>query len=431
MRWTLQMLSSMKPDRIVSPSRVLLPVGVGTCLSLLGDASLYAVLPTQTAEAGVSIASLGILLSANRFVRLISNGPAGVAYDRGPRRWLFVSALFVGAFSTALYGLTLGFWPLVVGRLLWGLSWSGIWVGGNTIVLDIARDDTRGRWVGVYQVFFYLGAAGGAVLGGFLTDKLGYHQGMNICAGLTFLGAVIAFIFLPETRGLMQKAEKPKPAPRPPVPKGKESGSRLKPNPTRRTAFAAAAGLYSVNRLVIAGVFSATFGLFLLSRVGDQVQVGGRLLGVATLTGLGLGLCTLISAISAPLIGGFSDRVRNRWRVAAAGLLPGVVGFCLLANKLPMTVLVGVPLIAVTGGSNQGLSTALIGDLGNFRWQSRQLGVMFTAGDLASAVGPLSAYALIPLIGVSNVYLLVAGLLVFVFLVILRTDRKRSARRNG
>jgi MFS family permease len=105
----------------ISPLRVLLPVGIGTCLSLLGDASIYAVLPSQTVGAGVSIASLGILLSANRFVRLFSNGPAGVAYDRGRRRRLFVSALFLGGLSTALYALSQGFWLLLVGRLLWGL----------------------------------------------------------------------------------------------------------------------------------------------------------------------------------------------------------------------------------------------------------------------------------------------------------------------
>ncbi len=422
----------MKADRVVSPLRVLLPVGIGTCLSLLGDASLYAVLPTHAAEAGVSIASLGILLSANRFVRLISNGPAGVAYDRGRRRRLFVPALFLGALSTGLYGLTQGFWPLLVGRLLWGVAWSGIWVGGNTIVLDIAGAETRGRLVGAYQVSFYLGAASGALLGGLLTDKVGYHHAMTICAGLTFLGATVALTFLPETRGLRKRASESKPAlRRPSLATTSADGSNVSPQSTLRAEFASAIALYSAHRLVLAGIFSATFGLFLQSQYGDQVQVGGLALGVATLTGLGLGLTTLISAASAPLVGGLSDRIGNRWRVAAGGLVPGVVGFGFLAFELPLTALVGVPLIAVTGGSSQGLSTALIGDLGSIGQQSRQLGVMFTAGDLASAVGPLLAYALIPSIGIRSVYLLVAGVLVFVLLLILRTEKERHMRHAG
>ena len=80
----------MKKDQTISPFRVLLPVGIGTCLSLLGDASLYAVLPTRTIDAGVSVASVGILLSANRFVRLILNGPVGIVYDHWRHRRLFV-----------------------------------------------------------------------------------------------------------------------------------------------------------------------------------------------------------------------------------------------------------------------------------------------------------------------------------------------------
>ena len=139
-----------------TPLRILLPVGIGTCLSLLGDSSLYAVLPTHTVAAGVSVASVGILLSANRFIRLVLNGPVGMAYDHWSRRPLFVSSLFIGTCSTAIYGLTQGFWPLLLGRLLWGLAWAGIWVGGNTIVLDVVDDDNRGRWIGIYQFFFFL-----------------------------------------------------------------------------------------------------------------------------------------------------------------------------------------------------------------------------------------------------------------------------------
>ena len=110
----------------------------------------------------------------------------------------------------------------------------------------------------------------------------------------------------------------------------------------------------------------------------------------------------------------------SRWRIAAAGLAPGVAGFSLLAIGSPLTTLVGLPLTAVTGGSNQGLSTALIGDLDGVGQRSRRLGLLFTVGDLASAVGPPLAYALIPLLGIRGVYLLSAGIFASMFLVALR-----------
>mgnify|MGYP000950728982 CR=1 FL=1 len=180
--------------------RVLLAAGLGTALSLMGDAALYAVLPTHTAEAGVALASVGLLLSANRWVRLLTNAWAGQAYDRWPRRRLFVPALLLGAASTAVYALTTGFWPLLGARLLWGLAWSGIWVGGNTLILDVAAPEARGRLIGLYQLCFYLGTTLAAPLGGLLTDTLGFHPALGVAAVITGFGALAAGVLLPETR---------------------------------------------------------------------------------------------------------------------------------------------------------------------------------------------------------------------------------------
>ena len=381
--------------RKLTPWRALIPIGIGTCLSLFGDASLYTVLPTHTMVAGVSLASVGILLSANRFIRLVLNGPAGLAYDRWPRRPLFVTSLFIGAFSTAIYGLTQGFWPLLMGRLLWGLAWSGIWVGGNTIVLDIVTNNNRGRWVGLYQFSFFLGSAGGSMLGGVLTDLLGFNQTMIISATLTLLGAVVALLFLPETRPMEQV----------PSDGTTESQRSLASSPGEKSELFSITALFSTNRLVIAGILMSTLSIFMYEQIGEQVQIAGHTIGITTLTGLGLGSSTLIAMVAAPLIGGFSDRVGNRWRAAAIGLVPGVIGFGLIALGLPLTILFRIPLVATTSGSNQGLSTALAGDLGTGKTQSRRLGLLFTFGDFTSAIGPPLAFALIPLTGIKTLYL--------------------------
>ena len=184
----------------IDPAKVLLPLGLGTALSLMGDATMYTVLPTHAAEAGIPLAAVGIILSANRVIRLFLNRPTGSAYDRSFRRRLFLPALLIGAISTAIYAATVGFWPLLAGRLLWGLAWSGIWVGGATIILDVTKDSDRGRWTGWYQTWFFLGTTLGAVLGGWLTDLWGYSTAMWIGAAVTAMGAVFAFFTLPETR---------------------------------------------------------------------------------------------------------------------------------------------------------------------------------------------------------------------------------------
>jgi MFS family permease len=377
--------------------RVLLPIGLGTTLSLMGDTAIYAVLPTHTVEVGVTLASVGILLSANRWIRLLLNGPAGLAYDRWPRRPLFVPALFVGAASTLLFALGRGFWPLLVSRLLWGLAWSGIWVGGNTIILDVTTPEDRGRWTGLYQLSFYLGGTLGFPLGGLLTDWLGFQAALTIAAGVTAAGALIALFILPETRGAHPKESR----------STAERSRQAEPS----AALASATALYGTNRFVVAGMISATLGLLLAQKWGAALAVGPLTVGVATLTGLLLGLSTLTSMFAAPVAGHWSDRLGSRWWVAAAGLLAGVVGLALLAAGLPAAILAGVALTAIAGSSNQSLATALVGDLAEQARRGRSLGWMHTFGDLTSAVAPPLAYALLPWLGLPGLYLACAVLL--------------------
>ena len=378
---------------------------------------MYTVLPTHTTEAGITVAAVGILLSANRWIRLALNGPMGIIYDRWNRRPFFVASLFVGALSTAFYAFTNGFWPLLMGRLLWGLSWAGIWVGGNTIILDITQVENRGRWMGFYQIAFFLGAASGSVLGGTLTDLVGYHNTMKILAGMTLLGAMIALILLPETRGAIL----------PPQSNNTEKDDVLDASaPLPRTQLISATALYGVNRIVMAGMLTSTLGLYLLEIFGDTIHIRDQSYGIATITGIGLGSATLISMFSAPISGTISDRIQNRWRTALGGLVPGIAGLSLLAFGAPLTIVMGIPLIAATSGSNQGLSTTLIGELGQVDRRGRRLGVLFTVGDLMSAIGPLLAYALIPVIQLRGVYILGASLYASMFLVTLWLSIKSS-----
>jgi MFS family permease len=82
----------------------------------------------------------------------------------------------------------------------------------------------------------------------------------------------------------------------------------------------------------------------------------------------------------------------------------------LVAWDAPMAILTGVALGAVTVGSVQALVTALTGDVVSLAQRGRAIGLLHTAGDLGSAIGPLVAYALMPWVGLRGVYLLCAGL---------------------
>jgi MFS family permease len=255
------------------------------------------------------------------------------------------------------------------------------------------------------------------MLGGFFTDMLGYEVTMCLHASLTLVGAIIALFFLPETAGIRKGSLETRVDPLEQQPSSRTN---------RRREFVHAAALYGVNRFVIPGILISTFGLFLFEKFGDSVGIAGRTLGVATLTGVGLGVSTLVSMLSAPVIGTISDRVSNRWKTVTGGLIPGIAGFSFLALGSPSLITLGIPLISLTSGSNQGLATTLVGDTSAGRRHSRELGVLFTIGDLMSAAGPMVAYALLPMISISGLYIMAAVLFGGMFFVALRLGFSRK-----
>lgn len=385
----------------INPRTVLFPLGLGTALSLMGDATIYTVLPTHTTEAGITVASVGILLGINRAVRLFTNGPTGLAYDRLPRRWLFIPALFLGALSTAIYAAADSFWPLFLGRLLWGIAWSGIWVGGATMIMDVAGPRERGRWTGLYQTWFFIGGTIGAFGGGVLTDLVGYAPAMWINAALTALGGIVALILLPETSRARSSnqpdANHIEQAPR--TGAGFIGVDNLNPRANRELWLAAS--LQGVNRFIVSGVISGTLALL----IETWTQSAGIALGVATLTGIVMAGRTVLSMASAPLAGVLSDRQESRWTVMAWTLALAAVGMGMLALQGSVWILVGLATVAISGGSLQSLATTLTGDAVEQTERGRAIGLLHTLGDLGSAIGPSIAYALLPLTGLPTMYL--------------------------
>ncbi|MCB0019782.1 MAG: MFS transporter [Anaerolineales bacterium] len=388
--------------------RAMLAIGLATALSLLGDSSLYTILPLNTAEVGVTTVALGALLSANRWVRLLSNNLAGWLADRWARRPVFLLAMAIGTTSTLLYAVANGYWPLLIARIMWGIAWSGIWVVGNAIVLDISDETNRGRLLGVYNVAFSVGAATGSGLGGILNDWLGYRSTVTIEGILTGLGLLIAVLLLPETGGFREALI--------PASAVKTKAVEDKPLPARSlSAYAIVSiilvfALYGANRIVGAGMFFPTFSLFVTERFGETISLGSWQIGSGAAAGMGQSVSTLLGLAIIPAAGILSDRVRNRWQVATLTIVPAIIGLWLLPLGQLVLLLLAVPLIAITLGSVRSVTSAILGDVAPQAARGKVMGFLFTVGDLASAVGPLIAFRLLEIRDLTFIYHLAAAI---------------------
>jgi len=391
-------------------TRVAWTLAACTALALFGDSTLYAVLPSQHAQAGVSLAAVGWLLSINRLVRLPLNVFSGWLSDRIGPKGPYLVGIALGVLSTAGYGLVRGFWPLMALRALWGIAWTLIAVAAYALLLNISHPARRGRLMGLFVSFAFLGGAVGPILGGYLTDTYGYASAMLALAACTAVGLALAAILVPQ------------------VPPPRRSPGTARPITWRalwqrmRNALAALRGsdrslgiimlLNGAHRFFFAGVLHATFGRYLLLALGEEVRMAGLVLGVAGLTGTLLFARNVITALVGPLAGRLSDLLRNRAHVLILGEACGILGLatCGLSGH-PVAIAVGVVCAATAYGIVPPILTAWMGDITNPSRRGPVIGLYQTLGDLGSGVAPAVVYPLMAVIGLAPVYLVSAACL--------------------
>ncbi len=390
--------------RYENPRRVLLPLGLAVCLSLFGDLTLYAVLPSQREVVGLSLASVGVMLGINRLIRLPGNPLIGARLDRVGRRRLFLLGMALGTCSTLGYGLVTGFLPFLLTRLLWGIAWTLINVGGMTMVQDISTRANRGRLIGIYHAWMLVGFAAGPLLGGFLVDTVGFRTTMQLYAVTTGAGLLIAVWALPETQP--ERPDAPTEEHRAWAP---GAVRRIRETLRRNPRLLSVLLLTLIFQFVGEGIALSTLNLLLIERFGPQVTVGALALGVASATGVLSALRSVIAGSTGPLAGHVSDRRNERSFVLMGSLMSGAVGFTLLgmARSLPLIVL-AIILSAASAGAGMASLTAAMGDLAPTRRRGAVMGAYATAGDIGSAAGPFLAYALVLVMPLAWIYLICA-----------------------
>jgi MFS family permease len=381
------------------PERLVFKVGLAIGLSILGDSFLYGNLPIEAENLGIALPLVGILLSANRLVRLISNTWASSIFETlGPRQ-PFILATVLALITTALYGVGWGFLVFLLARMGWGIAWSALRQGGYQAVWT-GSEYAKGKLMGLLWGMIRLGSAFSVLLGGYLRDLWGYRAGVLGVMGLSSLAIPVAlFIRWP--------AEYHRVAP------SKQSfwqGWReaLQTKQGRRLLFAG-----SVHSS-FEGVLIATASLFLARRMGamgafDFLASYGIRIG--TIAGLLLALRWTSDILFAPVIGWLSDRLGQlRTLVFLVGiLLISLVGVVNLSGS------VLVLFLAVLFVSSAGLNVILSALANGFSIQMERphiyLGVYATAIDAGAALGPLLAYFLGTLVGFAFLYVLAGGVL--------------------
>jgi MFS family permease len=375
----------------------------------LGAGVAFPTLPTLGPVLGISPFLVGVILSLNRFTRLVMNTPAGQILDRvGTRRPMIAGFTLQGlvpfGYVLGLYAdrLPVGSAAVFLGsRAIWGFGSAFVFVGAFSTITHVTTPGNRGKWIGYMRGGQSLGFPTGLVVGGLLTDAYGYDIAFAVAGVAGLVAALVAFVVLPDVS-----------------PDVEASALRDLPGIVRADSRIAAVGTVNfVVRFLFAGVLLSTVVLY---AGAYDITIG--LFSSTGVSGIIMAVSVLGASATTVLVGRYSDTVSNRALITIPALAVMAAGFALMV-VLPTLggVVVAVALVGIgVGGSNPPLM-AYLGDISPADDVGKLGGVYNVFGDFGSTLGPLVALPLVARVGFAAEYLACAVLALGVGVLVSRT----------
>lgn len=132
---------------------------------------------------------VGVILSLNRWVRLLTNPLAARLYERFPAGALILVAIVLSALSTAMYALPAALAVFLLGRLLWGFCYSLLRLGSFLATLEDAASHA-GRRIGNTRAVWGIGYFAGAAFAPVAVETIGWTGACVVAAALTLLAGI-------------------------------------------------------------------------------------------------------------------------------------------------------------------------------------------------------------------------------------------------
>jgi len=372
---------------------------------------MYVLMPSQPGLWSLTIIQVGILLSANRFVRFISNPVSSFLVNRFGVKKPFIWFLFSSVTTLYVYAFSKNYILLIVSRLYWGVCWSILRLTGQLIASNSSSETNIGLYISMDHSIRQTGAIGGAIVGAFLFSYLGIKTTCLVFALLTFTTLVFWILIFKNTE-----------ISNIPIKQNSTNNllSKLKDLDVLLLGFS---GLGI--GIVVAGLMSASIGHYLRIKFGTELDLKIVSLTVTGVAGLLLGFRGLADVTLAPLGGYCSDKF-GRTKVLFLSVFIASVGLISLGvfNDLLMICL---SFLLVFGGGVM-LSVQLlpiVSLVGKQDSRSEVFSIYNTFNDLGSALGPLVGLSLIPATFLPTLYQLSSIFLIALVGVVFLRFRNR------
>ena len=375
--------------------------------SNLGDSLLYVALPLVYTSFGLSLVHVGILLSANRLIRFISNTFAGYIYGRKPLKWILFASIIAAFFINLSYGYIGGFLPFLLMRLCWGITWSFLRLGGYLSVVSFSNELNRGKYMGVYQSISSIGFLSGGLIGGVLLDTWGYASANLLLAFGTFLVIPIAFSLTDKRLDSNQPEQ--------------EHRFDLRTLIGNSDLFRLGVGVM-FTRLFLGSLISSTLSLYLIEVLGAEgATILGWDIGIASLTGFLLSFRIFTKFLLGPVVGMLSDKFGGQ-RTMVILFFSGAASLMVLAFSKSLGLITLAVILSFLSDAGLGVVVASqVSDMVNTDNANSQytLSAFTNWIDIGSALGPLVIYSLISKVSFNSIFVC-ASLVLLAYSLIIR-----------
>ncbi|WP_267206656.1 MFS transporter [Salinibacillus xinjiangensis] len=385
---------------MMSAKKRVVGIALITAIAVMGDSMLFVVLPIYWQDFGLrALWQIGVLLSINRFIRLPINPLVGMFYQKFQLRTGVLIALGLTVLTTMSYGILQHFWLLVLMRALWGVAWSLLRLGGYLTVIDVANDQSRGQYVGLYNGLWGIGGLVGMLAGGLLVDQTSILFVTSLFGALGVLAIPAVWFLVPVSRRTDQEDNK-------------ETSTISKSKwVSKYVVMVLVTGV--AMGFIVFGLFASTLSPLIERVYMNEWNLLQMTIGAATLAGIVQAIRWGWDPFVAPLIGKWLDASKTMLRILLIPLFGGGLLFIVLGNLQSLFILLIALLIFqllstmfVTTTDTLAASAAAQTD------RVKIITAHTIVVDIGAALGPLISFIIIEFYSLTTVYYIAGMLLI-------------------
>lgn len=381
--------------------RPVIIIALITAVSVMGNEMLFIVMPIYWKFFGLtSLWQIGILLSANRLIRIPINSLVGWCYQRIDKRTGLFIAVVLSIISTYSYGVLKGFGLLLVMRILWGIAWSFLRLGGYLTVISCSDPQNRGQFIGLYNGLWGLGALFGMLIGGVFTDIVGITAITTVFAILGICSIPFLMRYVPAT---VSRSED-------------EQIESTSVHASKRKELMAILLTGLTIAFIVYGIFTSTLSKVVENQFGQQITLLSFTVGAVAVSGVLQSMRMAMDPFLAPFVGRLSDQRFGRIPLLLVALL--VVSICLVIIPLSIPFFMFMFVILIFQMVSTVLITTSDSMAADFSSESSSVKTMTNYTlfvDLGSALGPLIGYFVIDFIGLHSLYWIASVIVMILF----------------